>query len=55
MAMIEKDINVDKLSKLLGISKSSVYRKINGESAFTMPEAKKIVQILGVKQSIFFT
>lgn len=54
IAMIKKEITIDQLAKLLGISKSSLYRKMHGKTAFKMPEAKRIVEILGVSPSIFF-
>lgn len=43
------------LAKHLGISQNSLSKKINGTVQFKLEEAQKIVSVLGVNPSIFFS
>lgn len=56
--MAKKEINNNKLAKLLGISESSLYRKINGASDFTRNEIQIIRKELDLSDAevmdIFF-
>lgn len=56
--MAKKEINNNKLAKLLGISESSLYRKINGVSDFTRNEIQIIRKELDLNDAevmdIFF-
>lgn len=40
--------NIEGLAKVLGISKSSAYRKINGESEFSRKEIEEVLSFLGI-------
>jgi plasmid maintenance system antidote protein VapI len=55
--MKKREINIDNMCKMLGISRSAFYRKCNGKSEFTLNEIQKIVDFLGLDSpmEIFFT
>ncbi len=55
-ALKDKGIKVNELCESLGIAKSTYYRKLYGETDFTLPEMKKILELLNVKSpmGIFF-
>ena len=40
------------LAEKIGISISTLYQKLSGKSNFTLPEAKKIKEVLGADDSI---
>lgn len=44
--IIEKGLNVAKTADLIGIHKSSFYRKMNGFDTFTVTEASELKDIL---------
>lgn len=56
--IVECGLSVEKMAKQLGVEASTVYRKMNGESEFTVGEVSKIAAILGLSDddltSIFF-
>lgn len=53
--MKQKNISMQKLADMIGISKSSVSRKLNGEFEFTVSESQMICDVLGLKpSSVFF-
>lgn len=55
IAMIEKEYSVKALAKAIEINESTLYRKINGESEFTLAEMQRICRILSINGSgIFF-
>lgn len=55
IAMIEKGYNVAKLAEAIGISESTLYRKIRGDSEFTLSEMLAICRVLDTKwKGIFF-
>lgn len=46
--MIEKGVKAEDLAKSLGVQKTSFYRKLNGQVKFSLSEAQKISEILGL-------
>ncbi len=40
--MVEKQVNVETLAKMIGAERSSLYRKFNNAEKITIGEAKKI-------------
>ena len=56
IALLEKDITKKVLAEKLNISKTTLYRKINGESDFFYNELQIISSLLGKEymDSIFF-
>lgn len=54
-ALAQKDMTQSQLAKELSISTNSLSRKLNGVRAFRLDEAQKIIEILGVDPSIFFS
>lgn len=55
--MMKHNISKSDMCAMLGISRSTFYRKCNGESEFTQSEIQKMVDILDLKSpmGIFFT
>ena len=55
--MMKQNINKSDMCVKLGISRSSFYRKCNGDSEFTQSEIQKIVEILNLDSpmGVFFT
>jgi len=53
--MEEHSMTQSKLASLLGVSKSTMSRKINGKSDFSVSQAFKVCHILNIEspQSIF--
>ena len=47
-----KNISKSELAEHIGISPSTLYQKLNGKSKFTLPEAKKIREALGINASL---
>lgn len=54
--MRENGVTQQELADKLGISVQSFNSKINGRTAFTVPEAMNIIEFLGIKnpEEIFF-
>lgn len=54
--MRENNVTQQELADKLGISVQSFNSKINGRTAFTVPEAMNIIEFLGIKnpEEIFF-
>lgn len=46
--IIEKGLNVAQTAELIDIHKSSFYRKLNGFDIFTVNEAVKLKEVLGL-------
>lgn len=46
--IIEKGLNVAQTAELIDINKSSFYRKLNGFDIFTVNEAVKLKEVLGL-------
>lgn len=59
VAMIRKDMNVDRLCNAIGISRSAWFRKVCGESEFTQGEINTMRHELDLDDeqviNIFFT
>ena len=58
VAQIRADISKEDMAKKLGINIATLYRKINGESEFTLSELKLLKEILELSKEdvdrIFF-
>ena len=56
--IVEKGMNVETLAKLIGVDRSSMYRKINNFEKITIGEANKIKSVLELSDeeanNIFF-
>lgn len=52
--MKKHDITLQQLADSIGISKSSVSRKLNGLCEFTVSESQKLCDTLGLKPSTVF-
>lgn len=46
--LVERDIKVDELAAIIGIDRSSVYRKFNNFEKISIGEAKKIKEALAM-------
>lgn len=44
--IVENGLNISKTAELIGVSKSSLYRKLNGNDRLTINEAVKLKNIL---------
>lgn len=59
VAQIRAGLTREDIAKILGLNSATIYRKINGESDFTLNELKKLKKILGLTNNdvdrIFFT
>ena len=44
--ILEKGLNIAKTAELIGMNKSSLYRKLNGFEKFTVAEAVKLKNVL---------
>ena len=57
--MIDMDLSAEDIKKVLDISKSAFYRKINGDSQFTLGEVRKIADTYDMSseqvKDIFFS
>lgn len=58
VAQIRAKLTVEEIAKKLGVNATTVYRKISGESDFTLSELKTLKHILGLSNDdvdrIFF-
>lgn len=48
--MREKKVTQEALAEQIGINKNTMYNKLNGNSSFTVEEAKKISEVLRLNQ-----
>lgn len=46
--IVEKGLNVAQVADLINIHRSSFYRKLNGFDTFTVNEATKLKEVLGL-------
>lgn len=46
--LVERGINVETLADLIGVDRSSMYRKLNNFEKITIGEAQKIKEVLGL-------
>ena len=57
--IVENDLNVSTLAAQIGMDPATFYRRLNGESSFTLAEVDRIVKVLSLSVSdavsIFFT
>lgn len=47
-------LTVNELCEMIGISKAAYYRKVNGQSEFTLREIEALCRALKIRPSIFF-
>ena len=45
---VENGLNVDKVAERLGISRDTLYRRLNNSDSFTIGEAAKLKDVLGL-------
>ena len=45
---VENGLNVDKVAERLGISRDTLYRRLNNSDSFTIGEATKLKDVLGL-------
>lgn len=46
--IVEKDLNVEKLAETIGITRASLYRKLNNSDKITIGEAVKMKNVLSL-------
>lgn len=46
--IVEKGMNVETVARLIGINRSSMYRKLNNCKLFTIAEAGKLKEVLNL-------
>ena len=46
--LVEKQVNVETLAKMIGTERSTMYRKFNNAEKITIGEAVKIKSVLGL-------
>ena len=46
--LVEKGMNVETLAKLIGVDKSTLYRKLNDFDTFTLGDVTKIAKVMGL-------
>lgn len=49
--MVERQVNVETLAKMIGVERSSLYRKFNNSEKITIGEAKRIKSALGLSDA----
>lgn len=49
--LVEKQVNVETLANMIGIDRSSMYRKLNNAEKITIGEALKIKSVLCLSDS----
>lgn len=49
--LVEKQVNVETLAGMIGVDRSSMYRKFNNSEKITVGEAKKIKSALGLSNA----
>lgn len=47
--MDEKDLNVDKIAELIGVSSKLLHKKLRNKGEFRLDEAMKLVDALGIR------
>lgn len=54
--LLIKGISTEELAKILGINKSTLSKRINGKSEWTLSELKKVGEVIGGEKlnEIFF-
>lgn len=50
--LARRNMNIPQLAELTGIKTTTLYDKFNGRTAFTLDEAVKIRDVLGLEMSI---
>lgn len=55
VGLTKKEMSQKDLAKMIGISQKSLSSKLKGKTPFKLIEAQKIVDILEINPSIFFT
>lgn len=49
--IVENEMNVEKLADIIGIDRSSLYRKLNNAEKITIGEAGKMKEALGMSDA----
>lgn len=49
--IVENELNVEKLADIIGIDRSSLYRKLNNAEKITIGEALKMKEALSLNES----
>lgn len=49
--IVEREINVEKLATMIGIDRSSLYRKLNNAEKITIGEARRMKEVLEMTDS----
>lgn len=55
-AMARKEYSMNDLADILGVSRSTIYRRMRGESEFTVTEVIKMIDVLNITdpERVFF-
>lgn len=57
--IVERGLSVSSVSAAIGVHKSTFYRKLSGDAPFTIQDADRLVDVLGLTseetKSIFFS
>lgn len=55
-AMARKKYSINDLADILGVSRSTIYRRMRGESEFTVTEVIKMIDVLNITdpERVFF-
>lgn len=55
-AMARKEYSMNDLADILGVSRSTIYRRMSGESEFTVTEVIKMIDVLNITdpERVFF-
>lgn len=49
-----EDVNISKLARTSGMSRTIIYKKLNGKNVFTPEDIKKFANALGINESKFY-
>ncbi len=49
--MVENEMNVEQMAKLMCVDRASLYRKLNNSEKFTIGDAQKIKDILNLSDT----
>ena len=49
--LVKRQVNVETLAKMIGVERSSMYRKFNNAEKITIGEARRIKSVLGLSDA----